>query len=210
MKHSTTRWLSLLRCLKRLLDQWPALHSYFDRQTEEEPNDGRVQRVLTSLKSFEVKLIYRFALFALQPIKKFTTVFQTHASRIGSIQDDTLSLLRGYLANFIKPEVITAASDITTINYHDRNNQLSNDTLAIGTETLLFLSEFEDEIEGTAIERKFFSVRVFYETVVSKLLAKFPHKDNTLSDLSFIDPNNRAKSNPRGIIRLCNRFMTCS
>ena len=113
-----------------------------------------VFRVATSLKSFEVKLICRFSLFALQPIKKFTTVFQTHKSRIGSIQDDTLSLLSGYLANFIKPEVITAASDITTINYHDRNNQLSNDTLVIGTETLLFLSEFEDEIEGTAIEKK--------------------------------------------------------
>ena len=209
LKHSTTRWLSLLHCLKRLLDQRPALHSYFDRQAEEEPNDGRVQRVATLLKSFEVKLICRFALFALQPIKTFTAVFQTHASCIGSIQDDTLSLLRGYLANFIKPEVITAASDITTINYHDRNNQLSNDTLAIGTETLFFLSEFEDEIEGTAVERKFFSsVCVFYETVVSKLLAKFLHKDKTLSDLSFIDPNNPAKSNPRGIIRLCNRFMT--
>ena len=49
---------------------------------------------------------------------------------------------------------------------------------------------------------------MFYETVVYKLLAKFPHKDKTLSDLSFIHPNNRAKSNPRGIIRLCNRFMT--
>ena len=67
LKHSTTRWLSLLRCLKRLLDQWPALHSYFDRQAEEEPNDGCVQRVATSLKSFEVKLICLFALFALQP-----------------------------------------------------------------------------------------------------------------------------------------------
>ena len=163
MKHSTTRWLSLLRCLKRLLHQWPALHSYFDRRAELEPNDDRVQRVAISLKSLEVKLICRFALFALQPISEFTTVFQTHASRIGSIQDDTLSLLRGYLANFIKPEVITAASDITAINYRDQNNQLSNDTLAIGTETLLFLSEFEDEIEGTLIERRFFrSVRVFY------------------------------------------------
>ena len=114
-------------------------------------------------------------------------VFQTHASRIGSIQDDTLSLLRGYLANFIKPEVITASSDITAINYRDQNNQLSNDILAISTETLLFLSEFEDEIEETVIERRFFkSVRVFYETAVSKLLAKFLLKDNTLSDLSFI------------------------
>ena len=157
LKHSTTRWLSLLRCLKRLLDQWPALHSYFDPQAEEEPSDDRVQRVD---KSLEVQLVCRFVLFALQPINRFTTVFQTSASRIGSIQDDTLSLLRGYLANFIKPEVITTAENITTINYCDRHNQLSDDALAIGTETLLFLSQFEDELEGTVIERNHSSCTV--------------------------------------------------
>ena len=121
------------------------------------------------LKSLEVQLICKFVLFALQPINKFTTVFQTHASHIGSIKEDTMSLLRGYLVNFIKPGVITAATDIKTIDYHSTQNQLSDDALAIGTETLLFLSEFEDEIEGTVMERKFFSsVHLFYETVVSK------------------------------------------
>ena len=43
---------------------------------------------------------------------------------------------------------------------------------------------------------------------VSKLLTKFPLNDNTLSDLSFINPTNRAKDTPRGIIRLCKRLMT--
>ena len=42
----------------------------------------------------------------------------------------------------------------------------------------------------------------------SKMLAKFPHGDKTLSDLSFINPRNRAKSTPQGIVQLCNRFMT--
>ena len=42
LKHSTTRWLSLQRCIKRLPDQWPALYSYFDRQTDIEPTSDRV------------------------------------------------------------------------------------------------------------------------------------------------------------------------
>ena len=55
------------------------------------------------------------------------------------------------------------------------------------------------------MERKFFSsVRLFYETVVSKMLAKFPHGDKTLSDLSFAIG---AKSTPQGIVQLCNRFI---
>ena len=75
--------------------------------------------------------------------------------------------------------------------------------------TLLFLSEFEDEIEGTTIRRKFFNgVCMLYETVVSKLLAKFPHKEKTLSDPSFINPDHRVSSTSQGIIHVCNCFMT--
>ena len=208
LKHSTTRWLSLLRCLRRLLGQWPALHSYFDRRAEEQ-NDDRVQRVASHLSSLQTKLICRFVLYALQALNKFTTIFQTHASRIGTMQDDMLSLLRGYLANFIKPEVIVAADDITALDYKDKENQLPNESLAVGTETLLFLSEMEDDIEGTTIERKFFdSVRLFYETTVTKMLAKFPHKDKTISDLSFLNPRNRVKTSSASIARLARRFLT--
>ena len=121
LKHSTTRWLSLRRCLRRLLGQWPALHSYFDRRAEEQ-NDDRVQRVASHLSSLQTKLICRFVLYALQALNKFTTIFQTHASRIGTMQDDMLSLLRGYLANFFKPEVIVAADDITALDYKDKEN----------------------------------------------------------------------------------------
>ena len=46
LKHSSTRWLSLERCLKRLIEQWPALDCYFDRTAESEPGNERVQRVV--------------------------------------------------------------------------------------------------------------------------------------------------------------------
>ena len=74
LKHSTTRWLSLLRCLHRLLAQWPALYAYFDQLAEEENND-RVQRVNSNLGSLQTKLICRFVLYALQALNKFTTIF---------------------------------------------------------------------------------------------------------------------------------------
>ena len=40
------------------------------------------------------------------------------------------------------------------------------------------------------------------------MLQKFPHHDKTLSDLSFLDPNNRSKCVPQAIARLCRRFLT--
>ena len=65
-----------------------------------------------------------------------------------------MSLLRGYLANFIKAEVISCAEDLTKIQFHDRNHQVSNEELFIGTATHLLLAEIEDEVVGTIIERK--------------------------------------------------------
>ena len=103
LKHCTTRRLSLERCIRRIIDQWPALHAYFDREVDIEPSNERVQRIAQQLRKPLVKLICHFVSFALKPLNKFNIAFQTHASRIGSLQSDVRSLLQGYLSNFIKP-----------------------------------------------------------------------------------------------------------
>ena len=65
----------------------------------------------------------------------------------------------------------------------------------------------EDEI---AMERRFFdNVRLWYETALSKLLAKFPLKEKTISDLSFLDSRSRIiKTSSASIVCLAKRFLT--
>eukprot|EP00117_Sycon_ciliatum_P018085 scpid100626/ scgid16838/ Zinc finger BED domain-containing protein 5; Transposon-derived Buster1 transposase-like protein len=106
LKHSTTHWLSMKRCLKRLLDQWDALYAFFDQQRDIEPRNNRLKRVLKLMDSPLSKLVCQFVLFALEPLNKFTTLFQTNASRVGTMQADFLSLLRSYLANFVDACII--------------------------------------------------------------------------------------------------------
>ncbi|KAI6653129.1 hypothetical protein LOD99_3965 [Oopsacas minuta] len=174
-----------------------------------EPKNNHVKRVTDSLNSLKVKLICTFAHFALQPPNKFTILFQTHASRIGAIKEDTLLLLRGYLANFIQPEIIIATVDILTIDYRNKVNQLPRNSLVVGNDILDLIPEFEDEIHGTVMGDRFYdSVRLFYETVVSKMLAKFPHRNATLSDLAFLNPRNHTHCCIQSITRLCKQFMT--
>ena len=178
LKHCTTRWLSLERCLRRLLDQWPALYAYFDLEAEGPQRGGkdRLQRIMKQLRNPMVKLFCHFVLFALKPLNRFSTAFQTHASRIASLQSDVRALLQAYLSNFIKPEVLASTDDVIAVDYLDRDNQVTNGELGIGTSTrLLLCGELEDEIMGTAVERDLFlHIRTFYEASVSKMLAKFP------------------------------------
>lgn len=124
IKHCTTRWLSLERALNCLILLWPALHAYFDRESE--TGNERVRNVADKLRSLETKFYALFALFALKPLNSFNLVFQTMSTKIGTLQADVLHLLQISLTNFIKPEVLHAASDILTINYTDRQNQVSS------------------------------------------------------------------------------------
>ena len=211
LKHSTTRWLSLERCLKRLIEQWPALNCYFDRTAESEPDNERVQRVAKQLKDPELKLFCHFVVFVLKPLNIFSTAFQTHASRIGTLQADVRKLLHSFVSNFIDPEVIKSTEDITSIDFTDASIQLSDDELGIGTSTrLLWCGDLEDMV-GTALERRFFKcVRTFYETSVSKMITKFPFNNETIGQLAFLDPRNRNKTSINGIIQLASRFTSFS
>ena len=112
-----------------------------------------------------------------------------------------------YLSNLIKGSVLCSTDDLTTIAYDDIRNQLSNEELGVGTSTLLLLTEFQDEVEGTPIETRFFSsIRLFYQETVRKMFAKFPFKDPVLSDLSLLDPRQREHVPPASVVRLCSRF----
>ena len=74
---------------------------------------------------------------------------------------------------------------------------------------MLLCGEFEDEIVGTRVEKRFFShVCEFYETAVSKILAKFPFTDPNIKELAFLDPRNRDQCSSTGLIRLATRFTT--
>ena len=212
LKHCTTRWLSLERCIRRIIDEWPAHHAYFDREVDIEPGNERVQRIAQQLKKPMVKLVCHFVSFALKPLNKFNIAFQTHTSRIGSLQSDVRTLLREYLSNFIKPEVLLGTDDVTNIDYLNQNNQVSNDELGIGTSTrLLLCGELEDEVVGTVTESHFFScVRSFYEASITKMLAKFPFSDNSLKELAFLDPRNRSVTSVTGIVSLASRFTSYS
>lgn len=124
------------------------------------------------------------------------------------LQSDLSKLLRAFITNFIDPDVIKDADDVTGIDYTDPTNQLSDDELGIGTSArMLLCGELEDEVVGTRIETRLFTtVRPFYEIAVTKILAKFPFNESTLKELAFLDNQNRGQTSSAGLITLSNRF----
>ena len=171
LKHCSTRWLSLERCVKRLIYQWQPILTYFDRESGYTSNE-RVQRVFRHLSSIETKLFCHFVLYALKPLNNFSLSFQTNANKIAFIQSDVRKLLKVYLSNFIHPNILQAIDDVIQVDYMNRSCQLGDNELGIGTSTRMLLCEpdFADEFIGTTIGKRFYtSVRLFYECSVTIL-----------------------------------------
>ena len=83
----------------------------------------------------------------------FSTAFETHASRTGTLQSDVCQLLQAFMTNFVDPEVMKATDDVTSIYYTDPENQVCNDELGIGTSTrMLLCGEVEDEVVRTRVK----------------------------------------------------------
>ena len=159
----------------------------------------------------QTKLFAHFVGFVLRPLNSFNTAFQVKATKIYTMQQSIIDLLRTFLSNFVKQEVLLATSDITNVLYSERSNQVSDDELGIGTESRLLLIEEEDAVTGTRLESESFSaVRLFYGKTVAKILAKFPFQDQVLHDLKILDPRKRTEVNTSSVVRLANRFENCT
>ena len=94
----------------------------------------------------------------MRPLNAFNAAFQTSASKIGTLQEDVRNLLRGFLSNFIQPELLAATPNdgIHSVDFENIANQLCNDELGIGSAARLLFIEISDELEDIQEEQNFF------------------------------------------------------
>ena len=105
LKHATTRWLSLQRCIHRTISQWLALKSYF-LSHEDVEKAGHVKRIASSLKSTEVLLYMHFLDFILGPLNTFNTLFQSEQSKVVVLHDEMAHLIQSILTKFVKARIM--------------------------------------------------------------------------------------------------------
>lgn len=75
LKHVSTWWLSLHKCVTCTIHHWPALLSYF-KSHKDGDKDGRVKRVADQLENPEMKMYFQFLEVILTPLSEFSTAFQ--------------------------------------------------------------------------------------------------------------------------------------
>ena len=193
IKHCKTRWLSLDKAVKRVLQQWCALHAYFDREADTN-RLARVLRLDHHMKSPLTRLSMLFLEFTLDSLCIFNGVFQSSLPMLPSLKAEVRRMLRILLGRVIKADVIKAAGDdFTKIDLDDTNEELG-----IGHKTWAFLSEEEDHLDSN-VKRIFFNgVMDFYKAVIATIIKKFAFNDSVVDDVALLLPNKKDCVTPVG------------
>lgn len=207
LKHASTRWLSLQRCVNRFLQQWPVLLSYFESHEDRE-RPGHVKWCADYLASLEMKAYFMFLSFILEPLNTFNTIFQTDATQIAVLIPEMNRLLRLFMAKFVTMRAIKSAADLTKVSFADRSQQLDNDILAVGMKMRTMLADSADDLGDITVRRIFNSVRQFYVTIVAKMVRIFPFHDTLLKDLAVLNPDPKINDNwsPAMVVNLATQF----
>lgn len=82
LKHCPTRWLSLRRCIVRLISQYSALKSYFSSHPDAEKPRSKVGLIHSTLQDPTTMAWLRFLEFTLDPFYRFNAKFQVNTSCI--------------------------------------------------------------------------------------------------------------------------------
>ena len=114
IKHVSTRWPSLGKCLERTLKQWDCLKSYFlsyfDLQDDPEA-DGQTNRETRLEKAFKnpvTKLCAMFVQSVMPVFDSFNTSLQSEEPQIHMLLQSTIRLYRSMLTSFVRPQVISS------------------------------------------------------------------------------------------------------
>ena len=206
LKHVKTRWLSLEKVVKRVLQQWDALYGYFDRLSESD-SSARVVRLNQHLNSHLTKLVFIFLDFSLEAMCKFNATFQSSMAMLPALKSEVYRLLKVLLGRFIIADVIQNI-DVGSLNLCDQSIQLPDDQLGIGHSAWGYISS-EDDCIDSRVKRLFFSgVRDFYCAVATTILKKFPFNDSVLDDVTFLFPDNRCSVDIAVVSRMATRFQS--
>ena len=75
-----------------------------------------------------VKLLFYFLQYSLARLNRFNVLFQSEGCNVLELDSEAQELLKVYLLNFVKAELVNESDDVTTINYSSPSNHYSNDT----------------------------------------------------------------------------------
>ncbi len=209
LKHAPTRWLSLGKCLNRLLTLRDPLKRFFREEVKNQKTSSksselnRPQRVLQFLNSYTATSYCYFLDYVIASFDTTNTVLQAEKPLIHKLRRILLDLYRGILMKFLKPVAFqgTALLDVKLdVSYHQR----SEEELWIGDDTRNFIAEKKlhpDKIKAICDHEK-----QFYKCAARYIVKKLPLQGELIKHAEVFDLERLKGMSFKSVKYFLNRF----
>jgi hypothetical protein len=210
LKHVPTRWLSIERCLDRILENWNALKMFFKKEAEQrkktDSEESVPERLAKFFKSPTNKLYCFFLQYGLKPFCVTNVKLQDEAPQVHKLQRTIRSFLRELLVKFVAPWAMTGQL-LVEVKYKVRTNQKKNTDILIGeaAKTCIFKKK-EVNLRESRITEFFETVRNFYEAGVDYVKEKLPLHQELLEKVQICDVTNRTRASTLDFNYFLQRF----
>ncbi|KAK3755432.1 hypothetical protein RRG08_008007 [Elysia crispata] len=147
LKHVSTRWLSIGKCLERLLTNWEPLKSFFKQEVADKtlaPNASKkASKILETLRSRSVCLYIMFLSYTIKLFDSFLTVNQSDSPKAHKMQNSCRKLIRDIRVRFVVPAAFGGGKVIEDVDYKSKYNLKHDKDLIIGEMSRVFIENKE-------------------------------------------------------------------
>lgn len=211
LKHVPTRWLSVFKCLNRLIENWIALKAFFAAELSQQKSSStshfppRLVSINSFFKSGSNLMYCLFLQYALKPFHDINERLQSEGPQIHSLKRTLCMFLSDLFARFVKP---AARFDKAVTDVKFEEHQVPDSDLMIGQETKVFLAGKRDAGKLNPEKLKMFygSVRKFNLHACRYILKKLPITDTLLSKAELVNVDNRMNTSRSDIDYFLDRY----
>ncbi|XP_046666782.1 uncharacterized protein LOC124358528 [Homalodisca vitripennis] len=191
LKPSQTRWLSLHACVKRILEQYSALHLYFQGECLIDNSAKTIYEKLTPIN----KLYFQFLDHILPILTDMNIEFQSEKPKVHYLYNKIETAYKTILDYYIEPKYFTS-KDVTELQYRNPFYYNDIDKVYFGPQCAASINKpgvglLEDQIKSFKI-----NCLNFYVECAHQIYTRFPFKSSyiqSLKELMFLDPEKKKR-----------------
>ena len=189
LKHVSTRWLSLERCVERTLKKFPSLEAYF---LSESFPDQRFKRLEVAFSIHILEPVLLFHQASMQLFTEFNKLLQRSEPTIRVLRGAMLRLVKKVASRIVQPQFIKDA-ELEQLDLSNDTMFKPNKSIFLGGVTKPTLTRLlnEGDITETLFRKFYAAAHSYFKSSLSYILKKFPLKDELIRNAVWIDVSQR-------------------
>ena len=192
MKHVSVRWLSLEKCMNRILKQFESLKSYF---LSEEWADERFQRLHRWFSNHLLEPALMFETNAISMFTNFNLLLQRDEPSIHVLKAAMESLGRKRASRIVTPTYLCNSTSAFDLDLHDDQLYKQHTFIFLGVITRAIVNRLLNDgaISDNNYYKFYEAVHYYFKESLSYIQKKFPINDDLICNSVLIDFNKRSE-----------------